>query len=165
MMKKVIVIGCAGSGKSVFSRSFAKLTHLPLYHLDNIWWRKDGTNVTRDEFDRALAEILARDEWIIDGNYQRTMEWRMTECDTVIFFDLSAAECIDGIRSRKGKSRPDMPWKNAPEDDDAEFVEFISNYNASNRPRVLELLEKYNGKNIIILNSRNQANELLETLQ
>ena len=89
----------------------------------------------------------------------------MTECDTVIFFDLSADECLDGIRARKGKSRPDMPWRDAPEDDDAEFVEFIRNYNRSNRPRVLELLEKYNGKNIIIFNSRNQANELLEALQ
>ena len=138
---------------------------MPLYHLDNIWWREDGTTVERDEFDCALAEILARDEWIIDGNYQRTMEWRMTECDTVIFFDLSADECLAGIRARKGKSRPDMPWRDAPEDDDAEFVEFIRNYNRSNRPRVLELLEKYNGKNIIIFNSRNQANELLEGLQ
>jgi hypothetical protein len=58
-----------------------------------------------------------------------------------------------------------MPWRDAPEDDDAQFVEFIRNYNRSNRPRVLELLEKYNGKNIIIFNSRNQANELLEGLQ
>lgn len=165
MMKKVLVIGCAGSGKSVFSRSFAQKTGLPLYHLDNIWWQEDGATVERDEFDRALAEILARDEWIIDGNYQRTMEWRMTECDTVIFFDLSADECLDGIRARKGKSRPDMPWRDAPENDDAEFVEFIRGYNTSNRPRVLELLEKYHDKNVIIFNSRDQANELLEKLQ
>ncbi|MBQ4090775.1 MAG: adenylate kinase [Clostridia bacterium] len=164
-MKKVIVIGCAGSGKSVFSRSFAKLTHLPLYHLDNIWWREDGTNVTRDEFDRALAEILARDEWIIDGNYQRTMEWRMNECDTVIFFDLSADECIDGIRSRKGKSRPDMPWKNAPEDDDEEFVEYIRRYNEDNRPRVLELIEKYSPEHVAIFTSRIDADEYLNNIK
>ena len=76
-MKKVVVIGCGGSGKSVFSRSFAELSGLRLYHLDNIWWREDGTNISREEFDVVLDGILATDEWIIDGNYQRTMERRI----------------------------------------------------------------------------------------
>lgn len=162
MMKKVIVIGCAGSGKSVFSRSFAQKMGLPLYHLDNIWWREDGTNVERDEFDRVLGEILQRDEWIIDGNYQRTMEWRIQAADTVIFFDLDTETCLDGIKARKGKIRPDMPWKDAPEDDDTEFVQYIRDYNENNRPRVLELLEKYSDKNIIIFNSREQADEFIK---
>jgi len=164
-MKKVIVIGCAGSGKSVFSRSFASVADLPLYHLDNIWWREDGSNVARDEFDSVLGDILAREEWIIDGNYQRTMEWRLSECDTVVFFDLPADVCIDGIKARKGTERPDMPWKNAPEDDDDEFMEFIRNYNVSHRPRVLELLEKYKDKNIIIFKSRKDADEFVSNLK
>ena len=58
-MKKVVVIGCGGSGKSVFSRSFAQITGLPLYHLDNIWWREDGTTITREEFDVG-ADIFQR---------------------------------------------------------------------------------------------------------
>lgn len=56
MMKKVIVIGCSGSGKSVFSRSFANLTKLPLYHLDTIWWREDGSHIERSEFVRNYRE-------------------------------------------------------------------------------------------------------------
>ncbi len=160
-MKRVIVIGCGGSGKSVFSRSFAALSGLPLYHLDNIWWCEDGTNVSREDFDARLGEILDRDEWIIDGNYRRTMERRMAECDTVIFFDLPTDVCIEGIRARKGKLRPDMPWKNAPEDDDAEFMELVRNYNKTNRPRVMELLEKYKGKDIIIFKSRKDAENFL----
>ena len=162
MMKKVIVIGCAGSGKSVFSRSFAQKTGLPLYHLDNIWWREDGTNADRADFDAALGEILAKDAWIIDGNYQRTMEWRMQECDTVIFFDIPTKDCLDGIRARKGSARPDMPWKDAPEDDDEQFMEFIRNYNENNRPRVIELLEKHNDKRIITFTSRAEADEFIE---
>ena len=160
-MKKVIVIGCGGSGKSVFSRSFAHLSCLPLYHLDNIWWREDGTTVEREDFDARLGEILASDEWIIDGNYQRTMERRMAECDTVIFFDLPTNVCIEGIKSRKGKPRDDMPWKDAPENDDAEFMEFVENYNTTHRPHVLELLEKYKEKNIIIFKSRKDAEKFL----
>ena len=161
-MKKVIVIGCAGSGKSVFSRSFAQKTGLPLYHLDNIWWREDGTNADRADFDAALGEILAKDAWIIDGNYQRTMEWRMQECDTVIFFDIPTKDCLDGIRARKGIDRPDMPWKDAPEDDDEQFMEFIRNYNENNRPHVIALLEKYKHKRIITFTSRAEAEKFLE---
>lgn len=161
-MKKVIVIGCAGSGKSVFSRSFASVTGLPLYHLDNIWWREDGTNIERSEFDARLGEILEKDEWIIDGNYRRTMERRMDACDTVIFFDLPVEVCIEGIKARKGKERPDMPWKDAPEDDDEEFMAFVRSYNIENRPRVCELLAKYKEKNIVIFKDRAEIDDFLK---
>lgn len=163
-MKKVIVIGCSGSGKSVFSRSFANLTGLPLYHLDNIWWREDGSNISREEFDARLGEILGTDAWVIDGNYNRTMERRMAMCDTVIFFDLPADVCIEGIKARKGKTRSDMPWKDAPEDDDAEFMAFVRGYNRTHRPRVLELLKKYKDKKIIVFNTREESEKFLDSL-
>ncbi len=163
-IKKAIVIGCAGSGKSCFSRVLAEKTGLPIYHLDRIWWREDGTTVDRAEFDEKLAGILALDEWIIDGNYQRTMEERMKTCDTVFFFDIPTEDCIEGIKSRKGKERPDMPWKDAPEDGDKEFVAFIQSYNSDNRPRVCELLEKYEEKNIVIFKSRAEANDFLRKM-
>lgn len=149
----------------MFSRSFAHLTGLPLYHLDNIWWRDDGTNIEREDFDERLGEILKSDEWIIDGNYKRTMERRMAACDTVIFFDLPVEVCIEGIKARKGKDRPDMPWKNALEDDDEEFMEFIRGYNETHRPCVLELIGKRREKNIIIFNSREQADEFLNQIK
>lgn len=160
-MKKVIVVGCSGSGKSVFSRSFAKLSGLPLHHLDNIWWLEDGTNVSREEFDSQLGGILEREEWIIDGNYRRTMEKRIEACDTVIFFDLPVEICIEGIRERKGKDRPDMPWKGALEDGDAEFMEYIRGYNEIQRPYVLDLLGRYSDKNIIVFKSRDDADKFL----
>ena len=164
-MKKVIVIGCAGSGKSVFSRSFASVTDLPLYHLDNIWWREDGTTVQRADFDAAIGEILEKDEWIIDGNYRRTMERRMDACDTVIFFDLPVEVCIEGIKARKGKERPDMPWKDAPEDDDEEFMEFVRSYNKTHRPHVMELLAKYSDKNIVVFKSRVESETFLNEVK
>ena len=160
-MKKVIVIGCSGSGKSVFSRSFASLSGFPLYHLDNIWWREDGTNISRDEFDERLGEILDRDEWIIDGNYKRTMERRMAACDTVIFFDLPLEDCIEGIKARRGKPRPDMPWRGAGDSDDPEFMEFVKSFKDVQRPHVIELLEKYSDKRIVIFKSRDEADGFL----
>ena len=154
-MKKVIVIGCPGSGKSTVSRALHNKTGIPLYHLDMMYWNADKTTVEKSVFLERLSDVLEKDEWIIDGNYSSTMELRMAACDTVIFLDYPLDVCLDGIRERRGKPRSDMPWIETEED--SEFIEFIKNYNEQQKPKVLELLKKYSDKNIIILESREQA--------
>lgn len=163
-MKKVIVIGCAGGGKSYFSRKLRDATGLPLYHLDNIYWIEDGTTLEKKIFYDKLEKILEIDEWIIDGNYKSTMELRMQACDTVFFLDFSTEVCLDGIKDRHGKPRSDIAWKNTLEEDDEEFVAFIKSYNIEHRPYVLRLLEKYSNKNIIIFKSRKEADDYIAAL-
>ena len=158
-MKKVIVIGCPGSGKSTVSRALHNKTGIPLYHLDMMYWNADKTTVEKSVFLERLSVVLAKDEWIIDGNYGSTMELRMAACDTVVFLDYPLDVCLDGIKERRGKPRSDMPWIETEED--TEFIEFIKNYNEQQKPKVLELLEKYSDKNIVIFKSREQANEFL----
>ena len=158
-MKKVIVIGCPGSGKSTVSRALHNKTGIPLYHLDMMYWNADKTTVEKSIFLERLSAVLEKDEWIIDGNYDSTMELRMAACDTVIFLDYPLDVCLDGIRERRGKPRSDMPWIETEED--AEFIEFIKSYNEQQKPKVLELLEKYSDRNIIILESREQADAFL----
>ena len=158
-LKKTIVIGCPGSGKSTISRALHNKTGIPLYHLDMMYWNDDRTTVEKSVFLERLSVVLEKDEWIIDGNYGATMELRMAACDTVIFLDYPLDVCLDGIRERRGKPRSDMPWIETEED--AEFIEFIKNYNEQQKPKVLELLEKYSDKNIIIFKSREQADLFL----
>ena len=158
-MKKVIVIGCPGSGKSTVSRALHNKTGIPLYHLDMMYWNADKTTVEKSVFLERLSAVLEKDDWIIDGNYSSTMELRMAACDTVIFLDYSLDVCLDGIKERRGKPRSDMPWSETEED--AEFIEFIKSYNEQQKPKVLELLEKYSDKNIIIFKSREQADAFL----
>ena len=158
-MKKVIVIGCPGSGKSTVSRALHNKTGIPLYHLDMMYWNADKTTVEKSVFLKRLSDVLEKDEWIIDGNYSSTMELRMAACDTVIFLDYPLNVCLDGIKERRGKPRSDMPWIET--DEDAEFIEFIKSYNEQQKPKVLELLKKYSDKNIIILESREQADAFL----
>ena len=158
-MKKIIVIGCPGSGKSVFSRELHKKTDIPLYHLDMMYWNADKTTVEKSVFLERLSAVLEKDEWIIDGNYGSTMELRMAASDTVIFLDYPLNVCLNGIKERFGKPRSDMPWIETEED--SEFIEFIKNYNEQQKPKVLELLKKYGDKNIIILKSREQVDAFL----
>ena len=159
-MKKVIIIGCPGAGKSTFSRLLSEKTALPLYHLDLIWHKPDRTTVSREEFDRRLAELLLGDKWIIDGNYGRTLEVRMKECDTVFLFDLPTEACLEGARARVGKKRGDMPWVEETLDD--EFKEWIENFSRDELPRVYSLLEKYKDKNIIVFKSHKEVDEYAE---
>ena len=162
-MKKIIVIGCPGSGKSTFSKALQKITGIPLFHLDMMFWNTDKTTVEKSVFLDRLSKVLEKSEWIIDGNYSSTMELRIKECDTVVFLDYPLDVCLSGVRERRGKARSDMPW--VEYDEDAEFIEFIKNYNLENRPQVMELLKKYSYKNIFIFTNRNEAKEFLSQFQ
>ena len=161
-MKKIIVIGCPGSGKSTFSKSLHKITGIPLFHLDMMYWNADKTTVPKDIFRARLAERLAENAWIIDGNYGSTMEARMAACDTVFFLDYDPAVCLAGIRERQGKPRADMPWIET--EDDEEFLAFVREYNEKSRPDVLALLEKYQEKQIVVFRTRDEADSFLKDL-
>lgn len=163
-MKRIIIIGCPGSGKSTFSRELHRITNIPLYHLDMLFRNPDKTTVEKSLFRNRLADILTKEEWIIDGNYGSTMEMRIRVCDTVVFLDYPVEVCLDGIRSRKGKERPDMPWIESENEDDSEFITFIKNYNTESRPKVVSLLEKYTEKMVLIFHDRNEADEFLYNL-
>ncbi len=158
-MKKIIVIGCPGSGKSTFSRALNEKIGIPLYHLDLMFWNADKTTVEKCVFLARLRDVLNKDEWIIDGNYASTMEERILMCDTVIFLDYPLETCLLGVKERQGQVRSDMPWIETEED--AEFIDFINNFNLQQRPQILALLEKYSEKNVIIFESREEAKEFL----
>ena len=111
-MKKIIVIGCPGSGKSTFSRSLHKLTGLPLYHLDLMYWNEDKTIVNKEVFLNRLNNALSLDEWIIDGNYNRTLDLRISYCDLIVYLDIPRRVCLWSVIKRRikyaRKSRDDM---------------------------------------------------------
>ena len=161
--KRVAVIGCPGGGKSTFSRALRDRVGLPLYHLDALYWRDDRTHLSREEFYPLMQEIIAREEWIMDGNYNATLEWRISACDLLIFLDYPAEVCLAGVRARRGQKRSDMPW--VEEGDDQEFLEFIRAFETESRPRILELIGGYPDKAVLVFRTREEAERYLDTLE
>ena len=160
---RIMVIGCSGSGKSVFAADLHRLTGLPLFYLDNVWWRADRTHISREEFDIRLRELMQGEKWIIEGDYSRTYEPRFVRCDTVIFLDYAEDVCMEGIIDRVGKVRPDIPWS---EDRlDPELVEMVRSYRTEKRPKVYELIEKYPDKTVHIFRTREEAETWLSELR
>lgn len=159
-MKKVIVIGCPGAGKSTFSRKLSAKTGLPIHYLDMIWHLPDRTTLSRDEFIIRLNEIMAEKEWIIDGNYLHTLPLRLERCDTVFFFDLPTNICLSGATERLGKMREDMPW--TENEMNPEFSQWILDFPNQQAPIIRKLLADYTDKiNVIIFNSREEADNFI----
>lgn len=162
-MQKVLIIGCPGAGKSTFARRLRDITGLPLYYLDRLWHKADRTHITREEFDRVLAEWLARPAWILDGDYSRTLPQRLEACDTVFFLDYPLDVCLAGVEDRRGCLRPDMPW--VEEELDAEFLQYILDFGQAQMPAIRAMLDSYQGRRqIITFHSRAEADAWLNAL-
>jgi adenylate kinase family enzyme len=88
-VRKVAVFGNAGGGKSTLARRLAALTGLPLHVIDMMQFQAGGAPVPHDEYLRAHADLLDRDEWIIDGFGSVASAWeRFSIADTLIYLDL-----------------------------------------------------------------------------
>jgi len=166
-MKKIMIIGCCGSGKTTLARKMAEKLRLPLVHLDVLYWRDGWTNVSREEFDRLLAEELEKPCWIMDGNFGRTIPARLEKCDTVIWLDYNRWVCLTGVIGRVlrgyGKTRPDMGG-NCPERFDREFLKFVWNFRRTDRPKYHGWLAGATHAQVVILKNRRQAARFLQTL-
>lgn len=163
-MDKIIVIGSPGAGKSTFARKLRELTHLPLYYLDQLWHKPDQTNISREEFDTRLGELIQGDRWIMDGNYQRTLEIRMKACDTIFLLDFPVETCLLGAKSRIGKKREDLPWVETEFEE--EFRQEIIEFPEKQLPNIYQLVKKYRKeKQVIIFRSREEASRYLQEME
>ena len=164
-MNRIIVIGCPGAGKSTFSRALHAAAGIPLYYLDMLYWNPDRTHISREAFTLRLTEIMRQPQWILDGNYQSTLELRLQSCDTVIFLDFPAEICLQGIRQRRGRPRPDMPWTESPDEEDPVFTAFIQNFHTQCRPQIMTLLDSYSYKHIYRFTNRDATEAFLKQIQ
>jgi adenylate kinase family enzyme len=122
---------------------------------------------SNEEFDALLAQELAKDRWIMDGNFNRTMPERIKRCDTIIYLDFSRFACLMGVLKRiittYGKVRPDM-GEGCPERIDLEFLKWVWNFNKNKRESYYKLLNEAENVETIVLKNRRAVKMFLKTL-
>ena len=162
-MKRILVIGCPGAGKTYFSKRLSKILNLPLVHMDNLYWNEDKTSVDLDTLKANLQPYLEKEEWIIDGNYHKTLEMRLPYASDVFVLDLPRKECIQGILDRIDQPRDDIPWVES-EDDATELIAWTADYGFRTKDEEIALLNKNKHIRVHVINSRKEMNEYLEKL-
>ena len=166
-MERVVILGCPGSGKSTLAMALGKKTGLPVVHGDKLFWHSGWVESTKEEIDEKLTAAAGEKNWIIDGNYTRTLPQRLERCDTVIYLDLPRRVCMFSIFKRFitniGKVRPDMP-EGCPEGLDWEFICWVWNFNKTHRNKLYELIKQTPDKTVHIFHSRKQVKTFIKTV-
>ena len=164
-MKRILVIGSGGSGKTTFARRLGEILDTEVVHLDTEYWRPGWVETPKDVWRRKVEELVAGDAWNIDGNYSGTLGVRLAACDTVVFLDLARTVCVWRVLKRalvfRNATRPDVA-EGCPEKVNLAFLWWVWNYPSRTRPKVLQLLgENSQGKSVVRLRSRAEVEEFL----
>jgi adenylate kinase family enzyme len=93
-MKRIMIVGSSGAGKSCFARELQIITKLPLYHLDQMFWKPGWIESDQIDFRDRVKVLVAKDEWLIDGNYGNTISIRAERADVIIFLDYPRWLCV-----------------------------------------------------------------------
>ena len=158
---KIILVGSGGSGKSWLAKHIAEITNYPLYHLDKEFWQPGWVMTPKEEKITRQHEMINGETWIIDGNYNSTMEIRYTAADLIIFLDISRIVCVISAMKRTGRKRSDLPdyleeskiWGK----EFIEFVKWIWSYPKTGRKTVMALHKKYSDKAFLHIKTRREA--------
>jgi len=167
-LKRILVIGTGGSGKTTVARRLAQCTGLPLIHLDTLYWRAGWQPTPAEEWRVQVEELVRCDAWIIDGNYGGTLDVRLEACDTVVFLDMPPIVCLWRVMGRQvrhfGRERPELP-PGCRERLSWEFLAWTWTYASRRRGDVLSRLAALDKrKRVAILRSSDAIDEFLATV-
>ena len=152
-MQRIIVMGPPGSGKSTLARCLGAQHGLPVFHLDQVWWRPGWIEAPPSEFRAEVERIAALPAWVIDGNYTGTLGPRLLAADTLIYLDVPRWLCLFRILRRTlanhGQVRPDLA-PGCPERLDPAFLRFAWSWNGIRRQRNLAVVGGFAGRKAVL---------------
>jgi adenylate kinase family enzyme len=168
-VKRILIIGSGGAGKSTFARQLGEILALPVIHLDQLYWKAGWEKPTKEAWAATVDELVARPEWIMDGNFGGTLPQRLKRADAVILLDIPRWICLWRVLKRfvkyRGRHRPDMT-PGCHERFDWEFIRWIWNYPRKSKPAKLALLSATSpDQRVVILLSTREARRFLEETQ
>lgn len=166
-MNKILIIGSSGSGKSTLSKQLQEILGIPLIHLDKEYWKPGWLKPANDEWSQRLQELCNMDQWIMDGNFISSLEYRLQYADMIIWLDINRIKClyraIMRVIKTSKKHRSDMAY-GCIERHDIEFYQYIWNFPKSTRPRIQQLLSDCAKKKVIVLRNNRDIKSFLNRL-
>lgn len=166
-MERIMIIGCGGAGKSTLARQLGEKLNIPVVHLDKLFWHPGWVESSKEEIDEKIRIEMEKPQWIMDGNYNRTLPERLKCCDTVIYLDFSRVSSLLGVAKRiittYGRVRPDM-GEGCPERIDLDFLKWVWNFNKNKRENYYRLLNEAEGVETIVLKNRRMVRRFLNSL-
>lgn len=166
-MRRVLVVGCGGSGKTQLAKRLAARCDLPLTHLDAEFYDAEWNALPQEEFAARQRTVVSAERWLIDGNYASTLSIRLAAADTLVFLDLPAATCLLGVLQRRWRyGRGQHPSAGVYSRITWGFVRYIIGYRSRMRPKVLRLLREHgDGVQLVRLTSRRQVDRFVASIR
>ncbi|MFJ6413941.1 DNA topology modulation protein [Terribacillus saccharophilus] len=168
-MNRIALIGSGGSGKSTLAMDIGKILDIEVWHLDAILWKPNWILTPREEQKQIQSQLVSQGSWIIDGNYQSTLDIRLEAADTIIFLDMPRSLCLYRVWKRRlmyhNRSRPDMQ-SGCKEKIDLQFLKWIWDFPSKKRPQMQhKLAELGMDKQIIRLRSPREVKGFLDKIK
>ncbi len=147
-VERIVVLGCAGTGKTTFARRLGERTGVPVICLDAIW-QPDWTDKDVPAFREILKEAHAGESWISDGNFATaTFDIRLPRATQIVWLDRPRPTCIWRAIRRVFKRGEAHQRANLPK-----VLKFIWNFNQKNRP-LIEKTRLTNAPNVPVIHLR-----------
>lgn len=171
-MRRIIIFGSVGSGKSTLGTALGAILGLPVIHLDEIVWQPGCRTIPDDEFFRVHTTLLALDRWIIEGSGPwPTWQERIVAADTIILPDYSLGRTWYWVLKRQAtallRGRPTQPADCPPLSMTAKLLRWAWVYRREMRPAFLRLIERAGAdtKTILLLRSPAMMHRFLRELR
>ncbi len=170
-MKKIMVLGPSGTGKTTIGKILGEKLDLKILHLDSVYWKKDWNNINKEDFNIYMKNFFRNyDSWVIDGNYTNNyhFKYRLDLADTIIFLDFGTQLALKGIHERahefKHRSRSDMA-EGCNEGIDQVFLQYVAFYYKKRAKYIKAIISKYkNKKKVLIFKTREEIHEWISAL-
>jgi len=147
-MRRILVVGSPGAGKSTFARRLGAKLGLPVIHLDFYFWQRGWQLPDMTVWRERLTALVAAPEWVMDGNYADTFDIRLPRADTMAWLDYPRGICMRRIILRvvkeHGRTRADLP-EGCPEQFDLELMRFVWSFPREQRRKIVAGIERFGG--------------------